>query len=283
VFPFHLREVERYHQLADILAAARSLLKDLTTSEAVGNVPPQEHLLRNFLTRLEGIIAPLAADPAVAAIVSALEGTNEVFCKVREILGRDGQSGEQVRVAMHAFLATLANDPARAPVYAELSWRLEYYDRELYVAYDNPHVPRTNNALEDFNKAVKRPIRKCRGQKDSWFYLEHDAAGVATYHNLLHAPYVVGGTDIASPEDVSPLERAHVLPAMTVTSVMNLVNYEHLAAALEKHDGGYAVHRWTRRINKLGLVACLQMISMEFKATLNEVHNTKVGIKTGED
>ncbi len=283
VFPFHLREVERYHQCADIHTAAQGLLKELTTSCVAGRGVPQGPLLRKVLTRLEGIVAPLVLDPTLAAIVATVERTNKVFCEVRAILGKEGPSGEEVQARMQEFLATLADDPAIQPTFGELAWRLDYYGRELYVAYDNSHVPRTNNALEDFNKAVKRPIRKCRGQKDSWFYLEHDAEGVATYHNLLHGPHVVGGTDIASQEDVTPLERAGVLPSITVSAIMKLVNYEKFVVALDKHDARHAIHRWTRRINKQGLPACLQAISKEFHTKFDEVASNEVGIKTGEN
>lgn len=269
VFPFLLREVERYYQLAEILSAVAEWLQDLAALPASGVARRFARQLRKCLNTLEDLLAPVVNDPATADLVAKLERANAAFCAVRKVLGTDGKSSEEVRADMHALLADLAQDPANADICGELEWRLEEYDRELYVTYDHPDiVPRTNNDLESFNKEVKRPIRKCRGQKDSWFFLEHEGAGVAAYHNLLPEPRVVGGTKIADHESRCPLERAGVIKDLTVPSIMSLVNYEQLVEALATHDAGYAVHRWTRRINKRGMHACLQDLTEEWKASL---------------
>ena len=281
VFPFHLREVERCRQLARVHATAGAWFKDLASMTATGGQAASFRMARKCLARLGTALAPVVQNRAVATLVVALEGTDAIFREVRQVLGMEGKSGEEVRAEMQGLLTRIGQDPAKAAVHHELAKRLAAYDHELYVAYDNPHVPRTNNDLESFNKAVKRPIRKCRGQKDSWFYLEHDGEGVAAYCNLLPAPHVVGGTDIASQEARSPLERAGVLPDLSVTSIMSLVQQELLVQALAKHGESYTIHRWTRKINKEGVAACLLALTTEWKSAVQGAVSQGMHIKAG--
>ena len=72
------------------------------------------------------------------------------------------------------------------------------YDKELYHSYDNEWVPRTNDDEEDFNRVIKRPIRKQMGRKDSWFYVEHQGEGVTFLQNLVRCSHIVGGTSIST-------------------------------------------------------------------------------------
>ncbi len=67
------------------------------------------------------------------------------FCEVRRILGQDGKPSEAIRGEVHHCLSAL--ESAGLPAFAreEMTKRFQKDDRELYVAYDNKYVPRTNN------------------------------------------------------------------------------------------------------------------------------------------
>ncbi|MHA1730865.1 MAG: hypothetical protein ACTSU5_02930 [Promethearchaeota archaeon] len=268
IFPFHLREVERYHQLAGLLAAVESWLDELARLQVKPSARRHVRSVRKCLGKLEEMLRLVVDDPAVAVLVAGLEDTNAVFCEVREVLGRTGKSGEEVRADIVALLAELGSDPARAAVLQGLEKRFKRYNGELYMANNDDRAPRTNNDLKYFNKRVKRPIRKNHGQEASWFYLEHEGAAVALYHNLLSAPHEVGGTSIKWPSEGRPLERLGVIRGPIVTEIASLVSFERLRGVLVQHEKNYAVHRWTRRVNKLGLGKCLQALLVEWGASI---------------
>ena len=98
--------------------------------------------------------------------------------------------------------------------YATIEKRFKMYDRELYVAYDEDLVPRTNNNLELFNNTLKRPIRKNMGQKFSWFYIEHLGEYIAYFHNIMKEQWrVVVSATVACSHTVEVNAKKRAPPA----------------------------------------------------------------------
>lgn len=267
VFPFYLKEVDAFHQLSKVLAAAEARLaslRELLGSSGGG----AERALLETLCRLAKILKEAVAAPEVARQVGELEGINAVFCTIRNLLGQESKPGEVIREEVRQYLDTLTGGALPEDVLATLEKRFKMYDNELYVTYDHEYVPRTNNALETFNNHVKRPIRKGLGKMESWFYVEHQGVAATYYQNLVRAPHVVGGTAISWDATQSPLERVGALETLSVTAVMNLVDKELLAQVLAKNDQAYATHRWTRKIFRLGLDACLETLDQSWASVI---------------
>ena len=156
------------------------------------------------------------------------------------------------------------------------------YENELYVAYHNKYVPRTNNDLEDLNNWLKRPIRKGQGKRESWFYVEHQGVSATYYHNILNAPHVVEGADISCSSEKTPLERIGVLEKISVSAIMNLINREYLYKSLVKNDRLYTVHRWTRMIFKQGLEKSLASLDYKWTSVIGFLMVKKKIIKGGK-
>ncbi|HMF30899.1 MAG TPA: hypothetical protein VKK79_05775 [Candidatus Lokiarchaeia archaeon] len=263
VFPFYLKEVDAFHQLSKVLAAAEARIVSLR--ELLGNPGGgTSRALLETLCKLAKVLKEAVAAPEVARQVGELEGTNAVFCTIRNLLGQEGKTGKVIREEVWQYLGTLAGGTLPEEILATLEKRFTMYDNELYVAYDHEYVPRTNNALEAFNNHVKRPIRKGMGKMESWFYVEHQGVAATYYQNLVRAPHVVGGTAISWDATQSPLERVGALETLSVTAVMSLVDKELLAQVLAKNDQAYATHRWTCKISRLGLDACLETLDQSW-------------------
>ena len=261
VFPFHLKHVELYRHLFNLSNSVSSSL-DLVRNLS-GHIRLDLHFLLNCLNELNRIIRRIVDDPKISKLTCDLEKIFAIFLEIRTILGQTEKTGEEIKEEIAIFIASLKTDDSLADVYKIVEKRFRMYEKELYVSYDNEHVPRTNNDLEDFNNRLKRPIRKGQGRKQSWFYVEHQGESVAYYHNLLNAPHVVGGAEISWSSEQTPLERIGVLDTISVTTIMELINIEYLYKSLVKNEKLYSVHRWTRKIFKQGLEKCLDSLDLE--------------------
>ena len=280
VFPFHLKHVELYHQLGEMQSTAHSWLKSLAS------LPNHEwtgiQSLREVLEGLRNLFATIVDNAKISRLVDKLDSIFPMFQEIRRILGQTAKTGAEIRREITAFVGTLQATPSLVRVGTIAKKRFKMYDRELYTCYDNKFVPRTNNNLEDFNHCLKRPIRKRQGRKESWFYVEHQGAAVAYYHNLLNAPHVVGGADISFTSDQTPLERIGVLGKISVSTIMNLVNREYLYKCIAKNDALYVIHRWTRKIFKQGLKKCLCTLNIAWKSRIKAILvNKKIIIGSG--
>ncbi len=234
------------------------------------------------LEGLEGIIRNIVGDSQLSDMILDLERRFEVFQEVRFILAQEDKSGAEIKGEIEEFLNSLKSEGTPGEIYEILEKRFRRYERELYIAYDDKYVPRTNNDLEDFNNCLKRPIRKRQGQKDSWFFMEHQGVPASYYHNLLYAPHVVGGADINYGPDQTPLERIGVLDTISMTSIMRLINRDALYKTLDKNERRYTVHRWTRRLFKRGVEKCLASLDSKWRCLMERfVFKTKL-IKGGE-
>jgi len=220
--------------------------------------------LIDSLEGLDRITREIVTNSDLSNLVGELERIFTVFQEIRYILGQK-KSGGEIKDAIKLFLNSLKCNSSFVEVHAIVKKRFKMYENELYIAYDNKFVPRTNNDLEDFNNCLKRPIRKGQGKRESWFYVEHQGVSATYYHNILNAPHVVGGADISCSSEKTPLERIGVLEKISVSAIMNLINREYLYKSLVKNDRLYTVHRWTRKIFKQGLEKCLT--SLDFKWT----------------
>ena len=267
VFPFHLKEVEAFHQLAKIREAVEMRLRNMKASPGVPG--------REALEALGTVLRDAVGNPEIDSQVRELEQINAAFCEVRRILGQEGKPGEVIRGEVHHYLASLASTGVPEFARAEMEKRFHKYDRELYVAYDNQYVPRTNNNQEDFNNGLKRYIRKGQGKMNSWFHVEHQGIPTAYYQNLVQAAHVVGGTSISSETMQSPLERTGTLPKLSVTEVMSHVNIEYWRKIQERNDRSYAVHRWTRKICRQGIDACLKELDDQWNGAFAEWQSLK--------
>ncbi len=278
VFPFHLKHVELYRQLFKILPTVRSRLQSVKMLANYTDVDIQ--FLLDTLEGLGGLTYKIIDNSELSGLVNQLEHVFAVFQEVRRFLGQVKKRGSEVKKMVNSFLNTLKSDVSLGKTYKIVKKRFQMYEHELYVAYDNNYVPRTNNDLEDFNNCLKRPIRKGQGRRESWFYVEHQGVSATYYHNILNAPHVVGGADISCSSEKTPLERIGVLETISVTSIMNLIDTEYLYKSLVKNDKRYTVHRWTRKIFKHGLDTCL--ISLDSKWTsLMEIFKVKKKIIKG--
>lgn len=280
VFPFYLKHVELYHQLSKMLPVVRSRLESVKTLDAYARVDLQ--FLIDVLEGLELLTHEVVANPALSRDVDELERIFDAFQEVRLILGQEDKSGKEIQEDVEEFLASLESEDSMGEIYEIMKKRFERYEEELYVAYDNKFVPRTNNDLEAFNNCLKRPIRKGQGRKKSWFYVEHQGVPATFYHNLLCAPHVVGGAEISWDSDQTPLERIGVLEKVSVTEIMNLIKREVLCKRLVQNDELYTVHRWTRRIFKRGLGPCLASLDSKWSDLMEELIPEKKLNKGGQ-
>lgn len=269
VFPFYLKHVELYCQLFNFSKSVSSSL-DLVRSLS-GYVRVDIQFLIDCLNKLNRIMRRIIDDTNISKMVSELEQIFTVFQELRKILGQTEKTGKAIKKEITAFIISLQSTYSLMDISKIVEKRFRMYKKELYIAYDNKFVPRTNNDLEDFNNCLKRPIRKRQGRKKSWFYVEHQGESVAYYHNLLNAPHVVGGTDISWTPKKTPLERIGVLDAISVTNIMNLINREYLYKSLVKNDMLYTIHRWTRRIFMHGLEKCLNSLDLEVAALIKDI------------
>jgi len=234
----------------------------------------------NILEELSTNTRNIVEYPGISENVHELEQIFNVFNVIREILGQGDKPGAKVRNEIHQYLESIKNEHSLQNVYKIMEKRFRMYDAELYIAYDNKYVPRTNNDLEDFNNCLKRPIRKGQGKRESWFYVEHQGESAGFYHNLLNASHNVGGTKIEFNSEKTPLERIGVLDEISVTGIMSLIDRELFYKNLLKNDELYTVHRWTRRIFKKGLDTCLSLLESRWGdaiLTFQEESNTLKG------
>jgi len=269
VFPFYLKHVELYHQLSKISLTVSSRLESVKLLASYTDVPLQ--FLIDCLEGLNGIIREIVDNSEIAKLVGELEQIFAVFQEIRRVLGQEEKSGGEIKDTITIFLNSLKCNISLVKVYEIVKKWFKMYENELYVAYDNKFVPRTNNDLEDFNNCLKRPIRKGQGRKESWFYVEHQGESAAYYHNILNAPHVVGGAEISWSSEKTPLERIGVLDKISVSNIMNLINREYFYKSLAKNDMLYTVHRWTRRIFKHGLEKCLASLDSEWTRLMENI------------
>ena len=269
MFPFYLKHVELYRQLINVSKSVRSSLELVKSLSEYVRVDVQ--FVLDCLNRLNRILTRIVDDPQVSKMVCELERIFAVFQEIRTILGQTETPGEAIKNEIITFITSLQADDFLSEVYKIVEKRFRTYERELYVSYDNKFVPRTNNDLEDFNHRLKRAIRKGQGRMQSWFYVEHQGAASAYYHNLLNAPHVVGGAEISWSSEKTPLERIGVLDAISVTHIMNLIGREYLYKSLLRNDKLYTVHRWTRKIFKRGMENCLKSLDSELTTLIKSI------------
>lgn len=244
-----------------------------------GQVSVDIQFVVECLNDLSKLIRKIVDDASISELVRRVEDRFTIFQEIRRILGQTDKTGDEIREEVVSFLASLQSNLSLAEVYKIVEKRFRMYENELYTCYDNKYVPRTNNDLEDFNNRLKRPIRKGQGRKQSWFYVEHQGESATYYHNLLHSPHVVGGTEISWSSEQTPLERIDVLEIVTVSNIMNLIDKEYLYKSLVKNDKLYTVHRWTRRIFKHGLEKCLKTHGEELAALAKNIISEDKSIK----
>lgn len=280
MFPFYLKHVELYRQLSKMFSTVSSRLESVKILASYTHIDLQ--FLIDFLEGLDKIARKIVANSELSNLVNELELIFEVFQEVRYILGQEDKSGIEIKEAVKRFLTSLKCNGSSGEFYKIVEKRFRMYENELYVAYDNKFVPRTNNDLEDFNNCLKRPIRKGQGKRESWFYVEHQGVSATYYHNILNAPHVVGGTEISWSSERTPLERIGVVEKISVSSIMKLINREYLYKSLVKNDKLYMVHRWTRRIFKQGLETCLNSLDSKWSSIIEVLMEEKKIIKGGK-
>ena len=279
MFPFYLKHVELYRQFSKMLSTVNSRLESVKILAIHTNIDVQ--FLIDSIEGLNRITRKIVANSDLSNLVGELEQIFAVFQEIRYILGQK-KSGGEIKDAIKLFLNSLKCNSSLVEVHAIVKKRFKMYENELYIAYDNKFVPRTNNDLEDFNNCLKRPIRKGQGKRESWFYVEHQGVSATYYHNILNAPHVVGGADISCSSEETPLERIGVLEKISVSAIMNLINREYLYKSLVKNDKLYTVHRWTRRIFKQGLEKCLASLDSKWTSVIGSLMVKKKIIKGGK-
>lgn len=262
VFPFHLKHVKVYRQLSRMLSTVNSRLESVKSLASYTAIDLQ--YIIDSLEGLDKIARKIIANSELSSLVNELEQIFEVFQEIRYIMGQEGKSGAEIKEAVNLFLTALKCSGSAAEVYKTVEKRFRMYENELYVAFDNKFVPRTNNDLEDFNNCLKRPIRKGQGKRESWFYVEHQGVAAAYYHNILNAPHRVGGAEISWTSERTPLERISVVEKISVSTIMGLIDREYLYKSLINNDKLYTVHRWTRKIFKHGLETCLTSLNSKW-------------------
>ncbi|MHA1150609.1 MAG: hypothetical protein ACTSR8_20505 [Promethearchaeota archaeon] len=195
--------------------------------------------LQFIIDPLEGlshVIRKIVANSGIHDLVIELEQVFAVFHYIREILGQEKKSRKNIKEAIRLFLKSLESKNSLSRAYHVVKKRFKMYENELYIAYDNVFVPRTNNDLEDFNNCLKRPIRKGQGKRESWFYVELQGVSATYYHNILNAPHKVGGAEISWTSERTPLERIGVLETISVSTIMAMINQEYLYKSLARND-----------------------------------------------
>jgi hypothetical protein len=262
-----------------MLSTVSSRLESVKILASHTNIDVQ--FLIDSLEGLDLITREIVTNSDLSNLVDELERIFMVFQEIRYILGQK-KSGGEIKAAIKLFLNSLKCNSSLVDVYEIVKKRFKMYENELYIAYDNKFVPRTNNDLEDFNNCLKRPIRKGQGKRESWFYVEHQGVSATYYHNILNAPHVVGGADISCSSEKTPLERIGVLEKISVSTIMNLINREYLYKSLVKNDRLYTVHRWTRKIFKQGLEKCLTSLDYKWTSVLMALMVKKKIIKGGK-
>lgn len=280
VFPFHLKHVDLYHQLSKMNSTVSSRLMSMKGLASYTSLNLQ--CLVDSLEGLSRIIRKIIANSEIYDLVLELEQVFAIFQDVRRILGEEKKSGKNIKEAIQLFLKSLECKDSLIGVNAIVKKRFKMYENELYIAYDNVFVPRTNNDLEDFNNCLKRPIRKGQGKRESWFYVEHQGVSATYYHNVLNAPHKVGGAEISWTSERTPLERIGVLETISVSSIMDMIKREYLYKSLAKNDKLYTVHRWTRRIFKQGLETCLNSLDSQWMSVMEALMGEKKIIKEGK-
>jgi len=280
VFPFYLKHVELYRQLFKMLSTVSSRLESVKILASYTDVNLQ--FLIDTLEGLNQITHKIVANSELSNLVGPLEQIIAVFQEIRYILGQEKKSGSEIKEMVKLFLKSLECNNSLVDVYKIVKKRFKMYENELYIAYDNKYVPRTNNDLEDFNNCLKRPIRKGQGKRESWFYVEHQGVSATYYHNILNAPHVVGGAEISCSSEKTPLERIGVLKKISVSTIMNLINREYLYKSLAKNNMLYTIHRWTRRIFKHGLEKCLSSLDSKWISLMENLILKKKIIKGGK-
>lgn len=280
VFPFYLKVVDLHEQLSELYSSVNTLLEGLEV--IFEELEFIKRVFEDCLIKLKGIIGKIVNDDELLSLIKELKIRNLPFQEVRRILGQEGKSGEQIKDDIRNYLESLENEPALDECLKIFKKRFKMYDRELYIAYDNDYIPRTNNDLENFNHDVKRPIRKRMGKKDSWTFLERQGVPVVIYHNLIKINRNVGGTIISDPSEKTPFERIGLIDEVSVSNLMNLVDLELFYRILVKNEKNFTIYRWTRRISKKGFDKCLNDIKIQFSDTMNKFSNRRKTIKGGD-
>lgn len=260
--------MELYRQLSGISTTTKDWLKSISESfkSWLSGLP----LIRGTLRDLSEIITRIVENSKISELVFKLERVDCLFEEIRRVLGQKEKSGAQIKNEIRAILTAHPSDCEIAEALAIVNKRFKMYENELYIAYDNDLVPRTNNDLEDFNNSLKRAIRKGQGKKESWFYVEHQGISVAYYHDLLKKPHEVGGTPISANSEQSPLERIGALKTVSVSAIMSLIDRSSFYKILAKNDASYTVHRWTKKIFKEGLKKCLKSLNSAWKKLIKK-------------
>lgn len=272
--------MELYRQLSTISLTIKDWLKSVSELSKTTRVNLQ--LIKKCLHDLNKLVTRIVENSKISRLVCALERVNSLFQEIRRVLGQEEKSGTEIKTEISACIASHQSDQKFTRALEIVNKRFKMYENELYIAYDNDSVPRTNNDLEDFNNGLKRAIRKGQGKKESWFYVEHQGISVAYYHDLLKAPHRVGGTDIVSNAEQTPLERIGALETVSVSAIMALIDKTAFYTILAKNDESYTVHRWTKKIFKQGLNTCLNALNFNWKKLIKSIFNENKFIIGGE-
>lgn len=277
VFPFYLKVVDIYEHLLELRSNVNCLLEGLEV--IFEELEFIKRVFKDCLIKLKEILGKIVNDDELASMIKELKIINLPFQEVRKILGQEAKSGEQIKDEIWNYLGSLENETTLEECLKVLKKRFKMYDRELYIAYDNDYIPRTNNDLEKFNHDVKRPIRKRIGKKDSWTFLERQGVSVVSYHNLIKINRNVGGTIISDVSEKTPFERIGLIDEISVSNLMNLVNRELFYRILAKNEKNFTTHRWIRKISKEGFDKCLNDIRIQFSNTIIKFSNVRKTIK----
>jgi len=272
--------IDLYDHLSELHSSVNSLLKGLEI--VFEELEFIKRVFKDCLTMLKEIVGKIINDDELAGVIKELKIINLPFQEVRRILGQEKKSGEQIKDEIRSYLDSLENDPGFDDCLKILKKRFKMYERELYIAYDNEYLPRTNNDLEDFNHDIKRPIRKRMGKKDSWTFLERQGISVVSYRNLIKINRNVGGTIISDLSEKTPFERIGLIDEVSVSNLMNLVDLELFYRILAKNEKRFTTYRWIRKISKEGFDKCLNDISVQFSNTINKFANRRKNIKGGD-
>jgi len=277
IFPFHIQGTYLYRQ-------AELLLEMLCSNRLQGLWAgsfhnPKFYLIRTSLKTFRDLLCNVVNDIEIITSVLQLETIYSVFLEGRKILDQNDKSEKEIRDEISVFTKSIDGLSKWDKRYHTIQKRFKMYDRELYVAYDSEWVPRTNNDLEYFNNTVKLPIRKNRGQKSSWFYMEHLGESIAFQQNFNKASYDVGGTKIQDEDIRSPLERLGLLKDLRVSTIFKSINISILIERVKKIDDRYTVHRWVCRLRKKGVSECVDEIIRPWEDLVWKLK--KIGVKNG--
>lgn len=190
--PFRLAGLEAYETLAQIDASLSRCLQD--------HAHP---LLEDIQTLTRRRHEWDAAYQRIHHRQAWVLGLATILDVPRTSQGWYTQTGAEVAQEVEQFLEGLAalqsEYPEDAPLIDHIIRRTEDWAPGLFFCYEEPALPRTNNALEQYNGALKRQRRRITGRMETADYITR------------HGPYVVFFDPDESVEQV--LARFRQVPA----------------------------------------------------------------------